>query len=180
VALALSLGGVLCLVGLPGSDTMHPTGVLLGLSAAAVYAVYVPLIGQLQSGVSTARATWLISIGVTAVFAVATPWRGEFTMALPPRAWAAGIAVGVFSTAIGLMAFMRGLRVLGPVRASIICTVEPVFAAVMGAVILAQPITPALALGGALILSAVVLLTLAPARGVAGAPVPAPPRTPTT
>lgn len=162
-ALSLSLAGVLCLVGLPGSDAMHPTGVLLGLSAAAVYAVYVPLIGQLQSGISTARATWLISIGVTAVFAVATPWRGEFTLGLAPNAWAAGITVGIFSTAISLMAFMRGLGVLGPVRASIVCTVEPVFAAVMGALVLAQPITPALALGGGLILAAVLLLTLAPA-----------------
>ncbi len=160
VALALSLAGILSLVGLPGSDAIHPTGVLLALSAAAVYAVYVPLMGKLQRGFSATRTTWLISLGVTTVFVVATPLRGEFTMQLTTTAWMAAVVVGVFSTAVGLLAFMRGLAVLGSVRTSIVCTVEPLFAATLAALFLDQPITLPMAAGGTLILAAVIVLSL--------------------
>lgn len=67
-------------------------------------------------------------------------------------------AIGLLSTALGLMPFMRGLAVLGPVRTSIISTVEPIFAALLAAAILDQPITPPMLAGGAMIVAAVVIL----------------------
>ncbi len=170
-ALVLSLAGVLCLTGLPGGEAIHPTGIMLALAAALAYAIYVPLMGRLQVGLPPTRATWLIAIGVTVVFLVAAPVRGEFTLRLSTSAWLAVTTIGVFSTAIGLMAFLRGLSVLGPVRTSIICTVEPLFAAVLASLMLDQAITLPMAAGGVLILAAVVLLSMRP-RPAAPAPGP--------
>jgi drug/metabolite transporter (DMT)-like permease len=162
-ALLLSLSGIVALVGWPGADAIHPTGAALALGAAFIYAIYVPVIGRLQHGMSSTRATSLIAAGVTLVFAVVTLARGEFALTIPGNAWAAAVATGVFSTALGLVLFMRGLAVLGPVRTSIICTVEPIFAAGLAALILGQPITVPMMMGGGLILAAVLLLTGQPA-----------------
>jgi drug/metabolite transporter (DMT)-like permease len=54
--------------------------------------------------------------------------------------------------------FLRGLATLGPIRVSIISTAEPLFAALLAAAVLHQPITLSLALGGVLVVIAVLLL----------------------
>lgn len=163
IALALSLIGILLLVGWPGSGGIDPLGASLALSAAVVYAIYIPVMQKLQAGVGSLHATWLITLGVTVVFVAATVLRGEFTLALTPAAWAASVATGVLSTALGLLLFLRGLAVLGSVRTSILSTVEPIFAAVMASLVLGQPITLPMVVGGAFIMAAVVIIAAGPA-----------------
>ena len=51
-----------------------------------------------------------------------------------------------------------GLVRLGPVRTAIVSTVEPFLTALLGVVVLSQPLTGPTLLGGALIVAAVVLL----------------------
>ena len=164
VALVLSLVGVTCLVGWPGRAALHPWGVALGIGAAVVYAIYVPLMARVMVGVPALRATWLVTAGVSLVFLIGTPARGELTLAVTPAAWGAAIGTGVFSTALALLLFLRGLATLGPVRTSIVSTVEPVFAALLAAVMVGQPITLPMVVGGTLIMGAVVVLSLGDAR----------------
>lgn len=162
LALGLSLLGIVCLVGLPGSAAVHPIGAALALSAAFAYAIYIPLLRYLQRGVDARAASFLISAGVSAILLVATVWRGEFTVTLPAVTWWSIVALGVLCTAAAFILFLRGLAVLGSVRTSIASTVEPLFASVLAAIFLDQPITGPLILGGALIAAAVVLLNRAP------------------
>ncbi len=72
--------------------------------------------------------------------------------------------LAVLCTAAAFIAFMRGLDGLGPVRAAIVSTVEPFWTALLGAVVLAQPLGPAALAGGACIATAVALLQLPPRR----------------
>lgn len=164
VALVLSLVGVTCLVGWPGRAALHPWGVALGLGAAVVYAIYVPLMSRVMVGVPALRATWLVTAGVALVFLVGAPARGEFTPDATVAAWGAALATGVFSTAVALLLFLRGLTTLGPVRTSIVSTVEPIFAALLAAAMVGQPVTLPMVVGGALIMTAVVVLSLGDAR----------------
>ncbi len=163
IALLLSLTGILLLVGWPGSSAIDPLGASLALAAAVVYAIYIPIMRKVQVGIGSLHATWLISVGVTIVFAVAAVLRGEFTLALTPAAWAASVATGIFSTALGLLFFLRGLAVLGSVRTSILSTIEPIVAAAMASVVLGQPITRPMVVGGAFIMAAVVIIASGPA-----------------
>lgn len=166
-ALGVSLAGLGLLVGLPGAGTIHPTGVILALSASVAYAIFIPVMSHLQRGVDASFTTLLVAIGSAVIFLVASLARGEFSLAIGLPSWAAILAVGLFCTAAAFRLFLSGLAVLGPVRTSIACTVEPLFAAVLAAAILDQPITPPVAAGGALILAAVVGLQLG------GTPAPA-------
>jgi drug/metabolite transporter (DMT)-like permease len=158
LALALSLLGIVSLVGLPGTAAVHPLGAFLALSAAFSYALYIPLLGRLQRGVDPRAASFLISAGVSVIFLVATLWRHEFSLALPAVSWWSIIALGVFCTTGAFILFLGGLAILGSVRTAIASTAEPLFAAVLAALFLDQPITWPLLLGGVLIGAAVVLL----------------------
>jgi drug/metabolite transporter (DMT)-like permease len=175
LALALSLAGIVLMVGAPmpaTSATLHPVGVALVLGAAIVYALYIPLIGRLQAGLDPAAASTYVVLATAVLFAALGVATGNFRLTLPPAGWAAVAAIALVSTTLGFIAFLRGLAVLGPVRTAIVSTVEPFWTAVLGLLVLAQPIGPAALLGGALIAAAVVLLQKAPARP-RGAPPPA-------
>lgn len=161
-ALAMSLAGLVMLVGLPGAASVHPMGVTLALSAAVAYAIYIPLMGHMQRGMDPSATSLLICIGVSVIFAVATAARSEFTLRLPLAAWASIAALGVLCTTLAFRLFLSGLATLGSVRTSIISTVEPLFAAVLAATVLDQPVTFPMVVGGLFILAAVLLLHVRP------------------
>lgn len=160
IALAVSLVGLALLVGLPGAGSIHPTGVMLALSASVAYAIFIPVMGHLQRGVDASFTTLLVAIGAAVIFWIAAVVRREFSLQLDAVSWASIVAVGLFCTAGAFRLFLSGLAVLGPVRTSIACTVEPLFAAIAAALVLDQPITIPIVAGGALILAAVVGLQL--------------------
>lgn len=159
-ALALSLAGVLTMVGAPTAARLHPTGVALALASALLYAVYVPLIARLQRGLTPAVTAAYMAGGAAVVFFLAKTMAGGPAMHFTPAGFAAAAALAVLSTTIAFLLFLRGLSVLGPVRTGIVSTVEPFATALLGAAVLAQPLSGATIVGGALIASAVVLLQL--------------------
>ncbi len=163
LALGISLLGIVCLVGLPGTARVHPVGAVLALSAAFAYAIYIPLLRHLQRGVEAEAASFLISAGVAVILLVGALWRGEFSVDLPPVSWWSIAILGIACTAAAFILFLRGLAVLGSVRTAIASTVEPLFAAVLAALFLGQEITWPLILGGSLIAAAVIILNRAPA-----------------
>jgi drug/metabolite transporter (DMT)-like permease len=162
LSLALSFGGVAVMVGWPGSDAVHPLGAALALTAAVVYALFIPLIDRLRAGLGAVLSTAWVAVGATVIFVVAAAVAGQVSLptTLLPWVWLAGL--GTFSTAVAFTLFLRGLRVLGPVQTAIITTTEPFFVAVLAAVVLDQPIRPETLAGGSLIAIAVLVLQRRP------------------
>ncbi|HZF08403.1 MAG TPA: DMT family transporter [Thermoanaerobaculia bacterium] len=158
LALLLSLAGIVLMVGAPGAAALHPIGVALALGAAVAYALFIPLIGRLQAGLDPAAASTYVVLAASAIFGLLGLATGNFRLALPPVGWAVVTALALISTTLGFIAFLLGLQVLGPVRTAIVSTVEPFWIAVLGLVVLSQPIPPAVLGGGVLIAAAVVLL----------------------
>lgn len=158
VALLLSLAGIVLMVGAPGAGALRPAGVALALGAAIAYALFIPLIGRLQSGLDPAAASTWVVLAAAAIFAVLGGATGNFRLALPLAGWLAVAALALISITLGFVAFLRGLAVLGPVRTAIVSTVEPFCIAVLGLLVLGQPLTPVVLAGGVLIAVAVVLL----------------------
>jgi drug/metabolite transporter (DMT)-like permease len=56
-SLLLSFSGVGVMVGWPGAQTVHPLGAGLALSAAVIYALFIPLIDRLRAGVGVVVST---------------------------------------------------------------------------------------------------------------------------
>ena len=164
-ALALSLAGIFVMVGSPGAAALHPLGVGLALAAAVLYAVYVPMIGALERGLPPVATATYMSAGAAIVLLAAGAAMGDITLDLHRMGWIAIVLLALVSTVLAFLGFLKGLRVLGPVRTAIISTVEPFFTALMGAWLLDQPLTFTTLIGGALIATAVVLLQIRPNNG---------------
>ncbi len=166
VALMISLAGIGLMVGLPGSGTLHPAGVVLALGGALLYALYIPMIDHYGGGLPPAVTSAFAAGGAALVLLGAALLQGMPRVAFTPLSWAAILALAVVCTVLAFIIFLRGLAVIGAVRTAIVSTVEPFWTALLGSLVLGQSIGPRVFAGGCLIAVAVVVLQVAgrPAR----------------
>ncbi|MBK6489085.1 MAG: EamA family transporter [Gemmatimonadetes bacterium] len=158
VALLLSLVGIVVILGAPDAGVISPLGASLSLAGAFVYALYIPLLRQLQVGTTAPVAIFYIALGTAVSMLAYGAMRGELTWQLSPPTLGAIVWLALVPTVVAMQLFLRGLETLGPVRTAIISTAEPFCAALLAAVILDQPVTASTVVGGALIAAAVLLL----------------------
>jgi drug/metabolite transporter (DMT)-like permease len=158
LSLGLSFSGVAIMVGWPGAESVHPLGAALSLSAAVIYAFFIPLIGRLRAGIGPVVATAWVSLGATVIFVVAAAARGQLSVDVPPITWLSMAGLGLISTIFAFVLFLKGLEILGPVRTAIVTTTEPFFVTILAALVLDQSIRLETILGGSLIAIAVLLL----------------------
>ena len=157
-ALALSLAGIVTIVGNPLATRLDPRGIALALAAAVIYALVIPWLGKIQSGLKPAAATTWIALGAAICFVIgAVVARAPL---FPPTASLllyAG-ALAVLPTTLAFTTFLAGLAALGPVRTSIVSTVEPFFVALLAWLVLGQQAGLRTWIGGAMIAAAMLLL----------------------
>jgi drug/metabolite transporter (DMT)-like permease len=159
---ALTVGplGAVALPGVTGGKVA--LGLALGLGAALIYATYIVIGNRLSAGTPSDVTAAVSMTGTTLVFVLGTLVGDGATLRLSMNGWAAIGAVALFSTVIATTFFLAGLERLGPSRAAILATVEPVVTLVLAALVLRDPPRWFQIVGGALILVAVVLAQLAP------------------
>jgi drug/metabolite transporter (DMT)-like permease len=162
VALALSLGGIVAMVGLPGVGTSRDAtpGVALALAGALAYALYIPMLGQFSSELGAPLVSTLTSAGACLIVATTALASGGIDLTQPAVVWTAIVIMAVVCTVIGFLCFLHGLEMLGSVRTAIVSTVEPFWTAVLAGLVLAQPLTVRVLTGGALVAAAVIILNL--------------------
>lgn len=165
IALVLSLAGIVTIVGNPLAAQLDPRGIALALAAAVVYALLIPWLGKIQDGLKPASAMTYIALGAAIWFVI-----GALVLKAPLTAPSAALlinagALAVIPTAIAFVAFVRGLGELGPVRTSIVSTVEPFWTALLAGLVLGQPVGPRTWIGGAMIAAAMLILQRKPAAG---------------
>ena len=156
-ALALALTGVTIMVGAP-TDKLNPIGVMLALGSALLYSAYLPALEHVQEGIPALLSTFLLIAGAAISFAIAALIAGELFIPRGLAVWSNILLLAVVSTVIAFSTLIKGLSVLGPVRTSIIATVEPFFTAVLGALVLGNKFGAATLVGGVLIAAAVLVI----------------------
>lgn len=160
VALLLTLGGVGLVLWAPGAGTIFTaTGALLALGASVVYGTYIVFGSRVTRRTSPLVATTYVSTAAALIFL----GYGAATHSLvpvSPTGWLAIAGTAVFATVLAVLLFFAGLEHLGPARASIISTLEPVGTAVLSALIFQDRLGPVQLAGGALVLAGVIWLQL--------------------
>ena len=102
----------------------------------------------------------LVLTGASASFAVVGLAQGSIDLALSGEAWLWLILIALVSTVVAVSAFFAGMRRVGPSEASILSTFEPPVTVVLAFLVLGERLTISQLAGGALVLTAVVLLQL--------------------
>jgi drug/metabolite transporter (DMT)-like permease len=72
-----------------------------------------------------------------------------------PVAWGCVAFFGLLATGYGFSWYYEGVKAIGPTKAGVFINLVPVVAVVLGHVLLDEPLSPALAVGGALVLAGV-------------------------
>ncbi len=157
-AIILAVAGAALTVG--SAVDGSPVGVLFGVAAATIYAVYILTGSTLSKDVTALASTTVVVTSAAAVFAGVTAVRGVH---LPGTAagWAAVLAIALVCTVAAVALFLAGLERLGPVRATIYSTVEPVFTVALAAAVLGEPVGWVRAAGGALVVGGILVLARA-------------------
>ena len=157
-ALTLATGGVaLVLVG-GGTGEVDPLGAGLALGAALLYSGYILIserIGERTPAVPFAAS---VCTGAGVTFLVAATVSGGISATGEGVMWAAVLAS--VSTVMPIVLLMAGIVRVGPSTASIASTVEPPFTVALAWLVFGETLGPLQLAGGALVLSAVVLLQL--------------------
>lgn len=165
-ALTLALVGVTIMVGAP-REKLNAIGVTLALASAILYSIYLPALEQVQRGVPAFVATFFLVAGAAIAFLVAAFFAGELYFPRSAQIWANITLLAIVSTVIAFSALIKGVAVLGPVRTSIIATVEPFFTAILGVVVLGSRFTASTLVGGVLIGGAILMIELSAGREAA-------------
>jgi len=154
-AVAIALAGTVFIIGKAGDG--KPLGIFFGLLAALIYSVYILTGSRFPKDVTPTASTTVIVSSAAVVYLAVVVVKG-FHPPTTGTGWAAVLAIAVFCTVLAILFFFEGLERIGPVRASVSSTVEPVFTLLLAAVVLGERITLTRVLGGALIVGAVILL----------------------
>jgi drug/metabolite transporter, DME family len=157
IALTLALAGVTIMVGAP-TEKLNPIGVMLALGSALLYSVYLPALEHVQAGIPAVIATFLLIGGAAIAFMMAALLTGELFIPAGITVWSEILVLAVVSTVVAFLTLIKGLAVLGPVRTSIVATVEPFFTATLGVLVLGNQMSTTTLLGGILIAGAVLLI----------------------
>jgi len=154
-AVAIALVGSALTIGQCGDGKL--AGILLGLLAAAINSVYVLVGSRIPATVSPSATTAVITTAAAAACGGAASAHG-LHLPTSPFGWGAVLAVAGVGGVLAILCFFQGLGRVGPVRASVFSTVEPLCSVGLGALLLGETITPMRAVGGAFIFTSVFLL----------------------
>jgi drug/metabolite transporter (DMT)-like permease len=155
LALGLALAGTALTVGPEGGQLL---GILLAISAAVIYSMYIIVGTQVMKQVSAVQSS-------TVIFAAAGAMSGFLMAARGLHLPATGTGWGVIgslvliATVLPVVTFLAGLERIGPTNAAMLSTLEPVVTVLLAALLLGETLKPITLLGGGLILVAVLVLT---------------------
>jgi drug/metabolite transporter (DMT)-like permease len=152
-----SAGALLVLVG-GGAGALDGTGVALALGAALAYSAYILTADRLDPGADPFLLTAVIVTAAAVVMTGDALATGGPDLHVSAGGWAAVAGIALLCTVVPVVAFLLGLRRVGPATASIVSTVEPLVTVVLALLVFGERLTPVQALGGGLVVGAVVLV----------------------
>ena len=159
VSLILALGGAFLIVG--SAFESDKIGILLSLICAVFYSVYILVSSRIVKPGMGMQSSAFIVLGVAIVYGILAMAEG-FT---PPRQSDGYIGIAllaIVSTAFAFWTFLEGLEKIGASDAALVSVTEPVVVVLASVLILAEPITLKIVIGGCLVLSALITTSLQP------------------
>lgn len=159
-ALGTALGGIGLVLSGAASGRFNLTGALLAIGAAVVYTVYILVGDQTTADVPPLALAALVCTGAFGTFLVAGLFRGNPSRVFDfaPAGWLWLVAISLISTVAAILFFFAGLSRVGPSVASILSILEPVVTVLAAALVFGEQLSPIQWLGGALVLSAVLIV----------------------
>jgi drug/metabolite transporter (DMT)-like permease len=162
VALAMAGLGVLTLQGLAVGY-----GEMLVLVAAVLYALHIVGLGA-WSEADDAIGMTIVQLGVVSLVAFVVTVPDGIALPATGRDWVSVLYMAVFAAGFAMWGQTWAQAHLPPTRSAIIMSTEPVFAASFAVVFGGESLTGRMLVGGAMVLTAMLVVELVPRRHVEG------------
>ena len=159
VAVALAVAG--CVLVVRGYDLvslrLNLPGVLAGLASGFTYAMY-SIFGKSALRRYSTRVTLTYALGFGTIFLGGAAVRsGAVSLVHSAETWLVILYLALVTTLLAGVLYLSGLRRIEPGRASLIATIEPVVASVLGYAVLRERLAQWQVVGGLLVGSVVVI-----------------------
>jgi drug/metabolite transporter (DMT)-like permease len=158
-SLVIAFAGLGLVVAVGNPASVDALGVALVLGAAVAYTGYILVSDTVLSGrMDPLTLAAYVCAGAATSFALASAVSGKASLSFDAIGWVWLGAIAVVSTVLAIALFFGGLARVGPSRASIISTIEPLVTVILAALVFGEGLSATQLAGGALVLGSVVLL----------------------
>jgi drug/metabolite transporter (DMT)-like permease len=164
--LLLALAGSALLVASSFTISLQTViGDLLGMTTAVFYAGYLLTVSRQRRGTSTVDLMWWSTLACAVVLLPVVLATGEPFWPQSARGWAVLLGMALISQVAGQGLIAWAMAHLPAAFSSVSLLVQPVAAAILAWLLLAEPFGVLQALGGAVVLAGIVICRLATLRG---------------
>ncbi|MDE1463000.1 DMT family transporter [Spartinivicinus poritis] len=156
-ALTIALVGVLFSVGLTPEGSL--IGILLSLTAALGYALYILLSNHFLTNKDIMVSTTYIFIGAAVTYTLAALVTSEVKLPQQTSGWLAIAGLIIFSTVLPIIALNLGNMIIGASDTAILSTLEPIVTIFLAVLILNEELNLYRIAGGFMVVAAVILIS---------------------
>jgi len=148
------------LILLKGSDKspVTITGIILGMISAFSYALYIIRSKRMVNTMHSSYFTIIICLNCAMVFFVIACATHSFALPSTSSSWFYILAIGIIATAIPIQLLLEGLKIISPLKVSIISVLEPVVTLIVGMSLLSESITSLQLLGIVILLLGAIVI----------------------
>lgn len=164
VALAVASAGTALVLAGAATGALDPLATVMAIGAAVAYTAYILCGDRVVAGVPPLALASLVTAGATVTFSVVLLATTGPSLSFGAEGWLWTGAIALVSTVVAILAFFAGLARVGPSTAAILSTFEPPVTIALAALAFGEALSAVQLLGGALVLGAVVALSLSAFR----------------
>lgn len=159
ISIALALGGIALLNQTSDGSTLSTLGVLLVMVSSLTYAVYIVVVNKSRLRMSSVKLTFYVLIfGLLTILGYTFAMGETVQLLTTPHQWLFAAQLALMPTVLSLVLMAIAVKDIGSTPTAILGALEPITAVAIGCVCFSESFTMRLAVGIALILTAVLLI----------------------
>lgn len=159
ICVLLTFVGIAVMVDVQNGVYISDIGIILVLLAALGYAIYcIGGANEEVKGINSYVVTFYIACitaGMGSIIGLAT---NSFNEPISLRGLIAIAIIAVVSTVVALMAFLKGVKIVGSTNAAVFSALEPIVSLVLGVAVLGEAISVKVILGSMLVILSMIIL----------------------
>lgn len=158
-AIMLALSGIAMLYHGYGGATLSTRGVMLVMFSSLSYAVYIVVVNKSPLRMSSMKLTfYVLFFGMLTVLTNSFITGLHIQMLTTPRMWSCAFMLALLPTVFSLVLMTISVHETGSTPTAVMGALEPLTAVVIGVAVFGEQLTPRLAAGIVLILTAVIMI----------------------
>lgn len=158
-AIMLALSGIAMLYHGDGGATLSTRGVMLVMFSSLSYAVYIVVVNKSPLCMSSMKLTfYVLFFGMLTVLTNSFITGLHIQMLTTPRMWSCAFMLALLPTVFSLVLMTISVHETGSTPTAVMGALEPLTAVVIGVAVFGEQLTPRLAAGIVLILTAVIMI----------------------